>query len=54
MKVYIIILKKNLMHLYQLQSIKFNDDVRKSSIPLGIKPKPIFNEISQEMGFICS
>ncbi|KAL6604412.1 hypothetical protein U3516DRAFT_558150, partial [Neocallimastix sp. 'constans'] len=32
---------------------KINDEIRKCSIPLGIKPKGIFNEVSQEIGFIC-
>ncbi|KAG4096393.1 hypothetical protein H8356DRAFT_1355228 [Neocallimastix lanati (nom. inval.)] len=32
---------------------KIKDEIRNSSIPLGIKHKRIFNEISQEMGFIC-
>jgi len=29
------------------------DEIRKSSILLGIDPKRIFNEFSQEMKFIC-
>jgi len=33
--------------------LKIKDEVRKSSISLGKKPKRIFNEVSQEVGFIC-
>ena len=29
------------------------DEIRNSLIPLSIKPKLIFNEVSQEMRFIC-
>ncbi|ORX76415.1 hypothetical protein BCR32DRAFT_303856 [Anaeromyces robustus] len=29
------------------------DDIRKSSIPFEINPKRIFDEISEEIGFIC-
>ncbi|KAL6590792.1 hypothetical protein U3516DRAFT_571236, partial [Neocallimastix sp. 'constans'] len=32
---------------------KIKDKIRKSSIPLSIKSKRIFNEASQEMGFMC-
>ncbi|KAG4105017.1 hypothetical protein H8356DRAFT_925886, partial [Neocallimastix lanati (nom. inval.)] len=31
---------------------KIKVEIRKSSIPLDIKPKPILNEVSQEIGFI--
>ena len=33
---------------------KTKDEIRKSSIPLGLKPISIFNEVSQEMRFIYS
>jgi len=49
MKVYIIFLKKNLM-----QNIKNKDEIRKRFVSLSIKPKCIFNEVSQEMRFKCS
>jgi len=29
------------------------NEIRKRSIPFDIKPKRLYNEISQEMGFIC-
>jgi len=32
---------------------RIKNEIRKSSISLGIKPRRIFNEISQEMGLIC-
>ncbi|KAL6605509.1 hypothetical protein U3516DRAFT_906987 [Neocallimastix sp. 'constans'] len=32
---------------------KIKDEITKSSIPLGIKPKPIYNEVSHEMRFTC-
>ena len=32
---------------------KIKEEIRKSSIPLDIKSKLIFNEVSQEMGLIC-
>eukprot|EP00833_Pecoramyces_ruminatium_P015376 jgi/Orpsp1_1/1189408/evm.model.d7180000071837.1 len=32
---------------------KIKDKIRKNSIPFEIKPKRIFNEVSQEMGYIC-
>jgi len=53
MKIYIIILKKNLTHPYRLQ-IKIKDNLRKNSIPMSIKLKFIFNKVSQEMVCICS
>jgi len=31
---------------------KIKDEIRKRSIPLGIRPKRIFNKVSQEMIFI--
>jgi len=49
MKDYIIILKKKLMHLYQLIAKHKIKEVRKSSNSLGKKPKYIFNEVSQEI-----
>jgi len=52
MKVYIIILKKNLMHLL-IEKFKIKDEIRKNLIPFGIKPKCIFNKVSQETRFIC-
>ena len=42
MKIYIIILKKNLTHPYRLQ-IKIKDNLRKNSIPMSIKLKFIFS-----------
>ena len=32
---------------------KINEEIRKSSIPMDLKPKHIYNEVSQEIGFIC-
>ncbi|KAL6632924.1 hypothetical protein U3516DRAFT_792057 [Neocallimastix sp. 'constans'] len=32
---------------------KINDGIEKSSIPFGIKIKPLYNKISKEMGLIC-
>jgi len=32
---------------------KIKDEIKKSSIPFGIKIKPLYNKISNEMGFIC-
>ena len=32
---------------------KIKEEIRKSSIPMDLKPKHIYNEVSQEMGFIC-
>jgi len=32
---------------------KMKKEIKKNSIPFNIKPKRIFNEISQEMGLIC-
>ncbi|KAG4093474.1 hypothetical protein H8356DRAFT_1354368 [Neocallimastix lanati (nom. inval.)] len=32
---------------------KIKDEIRKSSIPLNIKSKRMFNDVSQEIGFIC-
>jgi len=32
---------------------KMKNEIRKRSIPFDIKPKRLYNEISQEMGFIC-
>ena len=31
---------------------KIKDEIRKGSISLSIKPKPILNEVSQEMWFL--
>ena len=47
MKDYIIILKKNLMYLYQFQSIKLKMKLEQVNIPLGIKLKRILNKVSQ-------
>ncbi|KAG4085684.1 hypothetical protein H8356DRAFT_1282696 [Neocallimastix lanati (nom. inval.)] len=33
--------------------LKYENEIRKSTIPLGIKSKHIFNEVSPDMGFIC-
>ena len=33
---------------------KIKDGIEKSSIPYGIKIKPLYNKISKEMRFICS
>jgi len=32
---------------------KIKDGIEKSSIPFGIKIKPLYNKISKEMGLIC-
>ncbi|KAG4091682.1 hypothetical protein H8356DRAFT_1430157 [Neocallimastix lanati (nom. inval.)] len=32
---------------------KIKEEIKKNSIPMDIKPKHIFNVVSQEMGFIC-
>ena len=32
---------------------KIKEEIRKNSIPIDIKPKHIFNAVSQEMGLIC-
>ncbi|OUM58044.1 hypothetical protein PIROE2DRAFT_16786 [Piromyces sp. E2] len=32
---------------------KMKNEIRKSSIPFDIKPKSIYDEISQKIGFIC-
>ena len=32
---------------------KINEEIRKSSIPMDLKLKHIYNEVSQEIGFIC-
>jgi len=32
---------------------KIKEEIRKNSIPMDIKPKHIFNAVSQEMGLIC-
>jgi len=55
-KLTLIILKKNFFIFDVSMSIakhKIKDEITKSSIPLGIKPKPIYNEVSHEMRFTC-
>jgi len=37
------------MHLYQLQKHTIKDEIRKSPISIGIKPKRMLNEVSQEI-----
>jgi len=32
---------------------KIKKEIKKSSIPFNIKPKRVFNQISQDIGFIC-
>jgi len=32
---------------------KIKEEIKKNSIPMDIKPKHIFNAVSQEMGLIC-
>ena len=53
MKVYIIISKKKLMCL-SVAKHKIKEEIKKNSIPMDIKPKHIFNAVSQEIGLICS
>ncbi|KAG4104419.1 hypothetical protein H8356DRAFT_1329557 [Neocallimastix lanati (nom. inval.)] len=37
-----------------IMKYKIKDGIEKSSIPYGIKIKPLYNKISKEMRFICS
>ncbi|KAL6628467.1 hypothetical protein U3516DRAFT_740159 [Neocallimastix sp. 'constans'] len=39
--------------LNKLAKHKIKEEIKKNSIPMDIKPKHIFNAVSQEMGLIC-
>ncbi|KAL6596536.1 hypothetical protein U3516DRAFT_765046 [Neocallimastix sp. 'constans'] len=39
--------------LNKLAKHKIKEEIKKYSIPMDIKPKHIFNNVSQEMGLIC-
>ncbi|KAL6602142.1 hypothetical protein U3516DRAFT_831216 [Neocallimastix sp. 'constans'] len=56
------ILKYNILHNHpeneydvslSIMKHKIKDGIEKSSIPFGIKIKPLYNKISKEMGLIC-
>ncbi|ORY28868.1 hypothetical protein LY90DRAFT_513015 [Neocallimastix californiae] len=53
MKVYITISKKEIDVPISVAKHKIKEEIKKNSIPMDIKPKHIFNAVSQEMGLIC-
>ncbi|KAG4108085.1 hypothetical protein H8356DRAFT_1416434 [Neocallimastix lanati (nom. inval.)] len=46
-------LKKEIDVSISLAKHKIKEEIKKNSIPMDIKPKHIFNAVSQEMGLIC-
>ncbi|KAL6600902.1 hypothetical protein U3516DRAFT_844276 [Neocallimastix sp. 'constans'] len=40
-------------HLEKEINVSISEEIRKNSIPMDIKPKHLFNAVSQEMGLIC-
>ncbi|KAG4082774.1 hypothetical protein H8356DRAFT_1437484 [Neocallimastix lanati (nom. inval.)] len=40
-------------HLEKEIDVSISEEIKKNSIPMDIKPKHIFNAVSQEMGLIC-
>ncbi|KAG4105808.1 hypothetical protein H8356DRAFT_1406288 [Neocallimastix lanati (nom. inval.)] len=40
-------------HLEKEINVSLSEEIRKNSIPMDIKPKHLFNAVSQEMGLIC-
>ena len=53
MKVYITISKKEIDVPISVAKHKIKEEIKKNSIPMDIKPKHIFNAVSQEMELIC-
>ncbi|KAG4107141.1 hypothetical protein H8356DRAFT_1417395 [Neocallimastix lanati (nom. inval.)] len=47
------VLKYESLHNHLEKEIDISEEIKKNSIPMDIKPKHIFNAVSQEMGLIC-
>ncbi|KAL6608601.1 hypothetical protein U3516DRAFT_666493 [Neocallimastix sp. 'constans'] len=46
-------LEKEIDVSISVAKLKIKEEIKKNSIPMDIKPKHIFNAVSQEMGLIC-